>query len=242
MRTRFDERADRLSRFMRGVYARAAEDAAYPTVDALLFCGDMTDSGTEAQVADFWQVVQEELHPDTTVLCILAKNHDNWSEGKSSVKTGLVYYRSITGLPTSVCRIIGGCAFIGIDTNCIKDDAPEAEEAQFAWLTRQLENARDARFTFVFLHCPLVRESVDEPEDYFNFSKEQRHRYLDLFRKYGVDAVFAGHTHCNYTTEISGIRFYTANPTGNPLKHGTPGLNLIKVRPDSFEVKFFPMR
>lgn len=135
-----------------------------------------------------------------------------------------------------------GCAFIGLDTNCIKDAAPEAEAAQFDWLTQQLENARDARYTFVFLHCPLVRESLDEPEDYFNFSKEQRRRYLDLFTQYGVDAVFAGHTHCDYTTEISGIRFYTANPVGKTLKHGISGFNLIKVGPVGFEVKFLPTR
>ena len=133
-----------------------------------------------------------------------------------------------------------GCAFIGLDTNCIKDDAPEAEEAQFAWLTRQLQAARDARYTFVFLHCPVVRESLDEPEDYFNFSQEQRRRYIDLFREYGVDAVFAGHTHCDYTAEIEGIRFYTAGPVGKTLKHGISGLNLIKVTPDTFEVKYLP--
>ena len=133
-----------------------------------------------------------------------------------------------------------GCAFIGIDTNCIKGDTPEAEEEQFAWLTRQLQAARDARYTFVFLHCPIVRESLDESEDYFNFSKEQRRRYLDLFRTYGVDAVFAGHTHCDYTTEIEGIRFFTANPVGTPLGHGTSGLNLIKVGRNGFEVKFVP--
>ncbi len=135
-----------------------------------------------------------------------------------------------------------GCAFIGLDTNCIKDAAPEAEAAQFDWLTQQLENARDARYTFVFLHCPLVRESLEEPEDYFNFSKEQRRRYLDIFTQYGVDAVFAGHTHCDYTTEISGIRFYTANPVGKTLKHGISGFNLIKVGPVGFEVKFLPTR
>ena len=133
-----------------------------------------------------------------------------------------------------------GCAFIGLDTNCIKDGDNEAEEAQFAWLTRQLQAARDARYTFVFLHCPLVRESLDEPEDYFNFSKEQRRRYLDLFSEYGVDAVFAGHTHCDYIAEISGIRFYTAGPVGKTLKHGTSGLNFIKVGPCGFEVKYIP--
>ena len=117
MRSADDERADRLRRFIRGAYAHARDDTAYPSLDVLLFCGDLTDSGTEAQIADFWRVVQEELRPGTQVLSILAKCHDNWEEGRNSPKTGLSYYRSITGLPTSFCTVIGGCAFIGISTS-----------------------------------------------------------------------------------------------------------------------------
>lgn len=121
------------------------------------------------------------------------------------------------------------CAFIGIDTNCIKDEAGEAEAEQFAWLTEELRKAKRARYTFVFLHCPVVREALDEPEDYFNFSKEARARYLALFKEYGVDAVFAGHTHCPYVTEIDGIAFYTGTAVGNCLHGARPGFNVVRV-------------
>jgi len=122
-----------------------------------------------------------------------------------------------------------GCAFIGIDTNCIKDEAGEAEAEQFAWLTEELRKAQLARYTFVFLHCPLVREALDEPEDYFNFSKEARTRYFALFKEYGVDAVFAGHTHSPYVTEIDGIAFYSGTAVGNCLHGAKPGFNVVCV-------------
>ena len=130
-----------------------------------------------------------------------------------------------------------GCAFIGFDSNCIKDGAGEPEAEQFSWLTEELRKASRARYTFVFLHCPVVREALNEPEDYFNFSMEDRARYLALFKKYGVDAVFAGHTHCPYGTEIDGIAFYTGTAVGNCLHGARSGFNRARVTKKGFVVE-----
>ena len=133
-----------------------------------------------------------------------------------------------------------GCAFIGMDSNCIKDGVEEAETEQWAWLEKELAAARRCRYTFVFLHCPIIRETLDEPEDYFNFSTVQRRKYIDLFKKAGVDIVFAGHTHQEYDTEVEGIRFIAAGPVGNALGHGTPGYNVVKVEKDGVQVPYTP--
>lgn len=133
-----------------------------------------------------------------------------------------------------------GCAFIGMDSNCIKDAAEEAEAEQWDWLVAQLDKAKSCKYTFVFLHCPVVRETMDEPEDYFNFSKEQREKYITLFKEKGVDVVFAGHTHQEYDAVIEGIRFVAAGPVGNALGHGTPGYNVVKVTEDGVEVTYTP--
>ena len=133
-----------------------------------------------------------------------------------------------------------GCAFIGIDSDCIKDGVEEAETEQWTWLEKELSAAGRCRYTFVFLHCPVIRESLDEPEDYFNFSLGQRREYIDLFKKYGVDVVFAGHTHQEYDTEVEGIRFVAAGPVGNALGHGTPGYNVVQVGKDGVEVTYTP--
>ena len=133
-----------------------------------------------------------------------------------------------------------GCAFIGMDSNCIKDGVEDAENEQWEWLEKELSKAGRCKYTFIFLHCPVIREDMDEPEDYFNFSVEKRRKYIGLFKKYGVDAVFAGHCHQEYAGEHDGIRFFTAGPVCNALGHGTPGYNVVTVSKDGVNAVYTP--
>ena len=131
-----------------------------------------------------------------------------------------------------------GCAFIGIDSNCIKNGEKELEQEQLEWLRKELKAAKRARYIFVFMHCPVIRQTIDEPEDYFNFSIAQREQYISLFKQYGVDAVFAGHTHIDYRTEYEGIRFYAAGPVGFAFDRDRSGYNVINVGREGFEVQY----
>ncbi len=135
---------------------------------------------------------------------------------------------------------LGGCAFIGFDSNCIKDGQEKAEEEQFRWLEWELRKARRYKYVFVFLHCPVIRESIDEENDYFNFHKGTREKYIALFKKYGVDAVFAGHTHMDYDTTVDGIHFITAGPVGSPLGRGYSGYEVVTVTKDGVDCKYIP--
>ncbi len=182
------------------------------------------------------------------------------------------HYLELRGYDRFSIRI-NGCAFIGFDSNCIKDgwekfedsvvsvqnqqatgsqilpffkdmdlwqDAMDAEDNQFKWLERELRKARICRYIFVFLHCPVIREDIAEKDDYFNFHKKRRIKYIELFKKYGVDVVFAGHTHMDYDTTVEGIRFVTAGPVGMPLGRGYSGYEVIKVSKDGIDCRFIP--
>ncbi|MBO4465461.1 MAG: metallophosphoesterase [Bacteroidales bacterium] len=131
-----------------------------------------------------------------------------------------------------------GCAFIGIDSNCIKNGETGLEQEQLEWLTAELRKARRAKYTFVFMHCPIIRQTIDEPEDYFNFSAAQREQYIALFKQYGVDAVFSGHTHIDYRTEYEGIGFYACGPVGFAFDRDRSGYNVIQVSEDGFDVRY----
>ena len=131
-----------------------------------------------------------------------------------------------------------GCAFIGIDSNCIKNGETDLEQEQLEWLKTQLKASCRARHTFVFMHCPVIRQTIDEPEDYFNFSAEKRQEYIGLFKKYGVDAVFSGHTHVDYRTEYDGIGFYVSGPVGYAFDRDRSGYNVVKVARDGFTVEY----
>ena len=196
----------------------------------------------------------------------------------------------------------GGCAFIGIDSNCIVDSSEEdrggdvkispsdkaaaaqAEAEQLEWLKAELEKAaygsrsnraksqrakpkskisaqsqvsgfqesggrntdvrrkKVARHIFVFTHCPIILKDIDEDNNYFNFPKKKRAEYIALFKEYGVDVVFAGHTHMEYDTTAEGIRFVTAGPVGSPLGRGYSGYELVTVSKDSVRCTFLSTR
>ena len=133
---------------------------------------------------------------------------------------------------------INDCAFIGFDSCCIKDGIADKEAEQLAWLEQELKAAKGSRYIFLFTHCPIFRESIDEEEDYFNFSKPKRKEYLDLFAKYKVNALFAGHTHKDYRASYNGIELITAGPVGSPLHGGYSGLNTVHVGKDGFSSNY----
>lgn len=127
---------------------------------------------------------------------------------------------------------VRNCAFIGINSNPIKDGWEDAENEQWEWLESELAAASGCDHRFVFMHCPVIRERIDEPEDYFNFPIPKREKYISLFKKYGVEAVFSGHTHMEYYTIYDGIQFINAGPVGNALSRGYPGFNIVNVSKD----------
>lgn len=136
-----------------------------------------------------------------------------------------------------------GCAFIGLDSNCIKEDNEEANEAeaeQYEWLKKELASAKRSTYIFVFMHCPIFRESFDEGEDYSNFPMPKREKYMSLFKEAGVSAIFYGHLHRDYYCEWEGIKIYTIGSVCNSLGHGTPGYNVVRIGKDGFEAEYVP--
>lgn len=129
-------------------------------------------------------------------------------------------------------------AFIGIDSDCIKDDVKDLEQEQWNWLEEQLEATASCVHKFVFLHCPIIRHAIDEPEDYFNFPMDKRLKYIELFKKYGVEAIFSGHTHMENYTVYDGIQFINAGPVGNALARGYPGFYLVHVTDQSVQAEY----
>ena len=133
-----------------------------------------------------------------------------------------------------------GCTFIGMNTCFLKDHCFEEEREHCTWLLQELAANQRARFLFVFTHCPVVKEAVDEKEDYFNFQAPYRQFYLDQFSKYRVDAVFSGHLHRSRYCEYGGVQYYTTSASGLTLGDGISGLNIVTVYKDRFTAEFVP--
>jgi len=87
------------------------------------------------------------------------------------------------------------CRFICLDTP-IMNTGFEREHEQRIWLENELLFAREQGLRiFIFMHYPLFICDPDEPTHYDNIDQPARSWLLELFKHYGVQAVFSGHVH-----------------------------------------------
>lgn len=201
----------------------------------VVITGDfVNNSKSKEQIAVYKSMIAQ---IDSSVkVYMIPGNHDIGKVSRASIDN----YKKNYGEPHFSFRY-GDCAFIGIDSNIIKEEDKEREEVQFKWLEQELQKTKDARFKFVFTHCSVFLKRMDEPVNYSNFSLPMREKYVRLFQKYGVNAIFAGHLHNNAYGKVGNMEMITIGPVGKVLGTGYQGMNLVKVYPDRFISEFIAL-
>ncbi len=201
----------------------------------VVITGDfVNNSKSKEQIAAYKSMIAQ---IDSSVkVYMIPGNHDIGKVSRASIDN----YKKNYGEPHFSFRY-GDCAFIGIDSNIIKEEDKEREEVQFKWLEQELQKTKDARFKFVFTHCSVFLKRMDEPVNYSNFSLPMREKYVCLFQKYGVNAIFAGHLHNNAYGKVGNMEMITIGPVGKVLGTGYQGMNLVKVYPDRFISEFIAL-
>ena len=201
----------------------------------VVITGDfVNNSKSKEQIAAYKSMIAQ---IDSSVkVYMIPGNHDIGKVSRASIDN----YKKNYGEPHFSFRY-GDCAFIGIDSNIIKEEDKEREEVQFKWLEQELQKTKDARFKFVFTHCSVFLKRMDEPVNYSNFSLPMREKYVRLFQKYGVNAIFAGHLHNNAYGKVGNMEMITMGPVGKVLGTGYQGMNLVKVYPDRFISEFIAL-
>ena len=201
----------------------------------VVITGDfVNNSKSKEQIAAYKSMIAQ---IDSSVkVYMIPGNHDIGKVSRASIDN----YKKNYGEPHFSFRY-GDCAFIGIDSNIIKEEDKEREEVQFKWLEQELQKTKDARFKFVFTHCSVFLKRMDEPVNYSNFSLPMREKYVHLFQKYGVNAIFAGHLHNNAYGKVGDMEMITIGPVGKVLGTGYQGMNLVKVYPDRFISEFIAL-
>lgn len=134
-----------------------------------------------------------------------------------------------------------GNRFIGINSNIIRGANGTREPEQFEWLSDELASAKKKHEpVYVFAHCPVFLDNMDEEVSYHAFQPEMRRKYWDLFKEGGVKAMIAGHLHYNKSTEFEGIQTVITGPTGYSFEQGgnKEGLRLWTISPDGFSSEF----
>ncbi len=201
----------------------------------VVITGDfVNNSKSKEQIAAYKSMIAQ---IDSSVkVYMIPGNHDIGKVSRASIDN----YKKNYG-ETHFSFTYGDCAFIGIDSNIIKEEDKEREEVQFKWLEQELQKTKDARFKFVFTHCSVFLKRMDEPVNYSNFSLPMREKYVRLFQKYGVNAIFAGHLHNNAYGKVGNMEMITIGPVGKVLGTGYQGMNLVKVYPDRFISEFIAL-
>ena len=201
----------------------------------VVITGDfVNNSKSKEQIAAYKSMIAQ---IDSSVkVYMIPGNHDIGKVSRASIDN----YKKNYG-ETHFSFRYGDCVFIGIDSNIIKEEDKEREEVQFKWLEQELQKTKDARFKFVFTHCSVFLKRMDEPVNYSNFSLPMREKYVRLFQKYGVNAIFSGHLHNNAYGKVGNMEMITIGPVGKVLGTGYQGMNLVKVYPDRFISEFIAL-
>lgn len=134
----------------------------------------------------------------------------------------------------------GNVQFVGINSSYIHSGNDE-EINQFSWLQATLtKNPVNIR-KIIFSHHPFFINDINEKDNYSNISQPERSRYMQLFKKQGVLAVFAGHYHNNAEAFYQGIDMVTTSAIGKQLGSAKSGFRIIKVYPDSITHQYIEL-
>jgi 3',5'-cyclic AMP phosphodiesterase CpdA len=131
--------------------------------------------------------------------------------------------------------------FIGLNTCLIKSGNNDQEQIQYDWLQQKLKKGKSARNIILFGHYPFFIKCPDEAETYSNISLDLRQKYLGLFNKYGVTAVYSGHLHNNAESFSSETEMIVTSAVGKPLGDAPSGVRIIKVYKDRIEHSYYPL-
>lgn len=160
-----------------------AENQEYDKVDLLIGAGDLTNHGTEAQLNELNDIINEKLHDDTKKQFVMG-NHEYYNDSDSNAS--IERFESILEVERNSHIIINGYHFIGFSLNS------EADYLQtLDWLKEELDKAAadtPDKPIFVTQHYP-------SSNTVYGSDAWGTGQLLSLYKKYPQIVNFSGHTH-----------------------------------------------
>lgn len=196
---------DRTGGATEGVYEQVLRDVELLSPDLILTVGDHIEGylSDSTEIEEEWDYVVDLLDRPGIGYHLTPGNHDIWD-----AQSRRIYVRRFGSPDTAF--VYDDNLFVILDVSIdYKADNLPAERIQ--WLEGALERAAEHTNTFVFYHKPFWCE---------DFSFERPNLLHDIFRHYGVDAVFTGHYHRHFYTERDGIRYFGVSSSGGSLPYG----------------------
>lgn len=206
----------------------------------VVICGDLVNkTGDLVQIAEYKRIAAK-LNPEIKLYNV-SGNHD---VENAPTKESLASYKQHFGDDRYTFRS-GNIYGIILNSSLIKDPSlsPSEAAAQKLWLENSLIDAQNsgAKNIMIFMHHSLFLNTANEPDEYFNINSERRKVYLDLFKKYGVKQVFAGHYHRNAYGRDGELEMITTGPVGRPLGADSSGFRIVNVKGKIVDHQYFPL-
>lgn len=165
--------------------------------------GDLVPKGNKRSFRRFLKEIQGDL---SIPLIMVMGNHDLY--GGSSEN-----YQEIFGKTYYSFSIGKTCFFVLDATNGAGFDRSERK-----WLEEELKKTQTSNARFVFMHIP----PFDPREGAFHKCLKDGEDLLDLFRRYNVSHLFAGHLHGYFSGIWDGVPYTITGGAGAELNGSDP--------------------
>ncbi|MCZ0973834.1 metallophosphoesterase [Streptomyces albulus] len=183
----------------------AALDAAVAsgtTFDAIILSGDNTDSGDEVSYRLLGKAVDAAAERLGARVVYAAGNHD----ARGPLRAGLLG-QALTTEPYDHVVRLGGLRLVVLDTSVPGRHHGELDEAQLAWLAKQLAEPAEDGTVLVMHHPPLggLTPGFDDPRLSPHIDLREPDRLAEVVRGSDVRLVLAGHTHSAAAGQFAGV-------------------------------------
>lgn len=221
------------------LYVNAVRQINNLNPDLVVITGDFVNNSKSIQQIEEFKRITGLIDLNIPVY-LSPGNHDL---GEHPTKEEFDFYFSNYGKGTDKFFLkYKNSTFIGINSTIIKSDKNiNEEEKQFRWLKRKLRGAKKSDNIVVFTHYPFFINDFNEKETYSNQKIEIRKKYFELFDKYNVKAIFAGHLHNNSSAAYKDVQMITTNAVGRPLGDSLPGIRIIYVTKEHISHVYRPL-
>lgn len=175
----------RLAKLFTASYSYA-EKQSYNKLDGVFFAGDISDNGTQTSMQKFFDIVNANVRPETTVRAVLG-NHEFYTSSSTTVSRFL----KVSGYSQADTDfVLGGYHFIMM---CPQSGGSGYTSSQKSWLKKQLsadadEDKSGTKPIFVFQHHN-VKNTVYGSQAWGITALS------DILAKYPQVVDFSGHSH-----------------------------------------------
>jgi len=183
-----DPQTEKIEKAINFCYDMAAQDENYKNLDAVMFVGDCTNSGTDEQFDAFGKAVTSAVKDGTEILAVVAKNHDGYKQ-QSHARERI---KGITGHDADFNITINGFHFIGLSVS--ETEGTRYSAKQKTWLKKQLKaaNKEDSEKPIFVCNHEHVKDTV-----YGSRSNEGWgvNSLKNVLSRYQQVVHFSGHSH-----------------------------------------------